>query len=114
MQHVLHGPSWLLCRHCQGHGHAGVAGKNNQHAAGPGRYLVRCFVADCWRAVAVDDRLPVDALGRPLLVGALPLQLWPLLLTKAIFRLMAAINVRAPSFCIHSPLVRLIDNCLTL
>ena len=62
----------------------------------------------------MDDWLPVDALGRPLLVGALPLQLWPLLLTKAVFRLMAAFNVRAPSFCIHSPLVRLIENCLTL
>lgn len=55
---------------------------------------MRCFVADRWRAVTVDDRVPVDASGQPLLVSALPLQLWPLLLTKAIFRLMAAYEAR--------------------
>jgi hypothetical protein len=39
--------------------------------------------------VTVDDRIPVDLFGRALLVGSRPLQLWPLLLCKAILKVMA-------------------------
>ena len=55
--------------------------------------MVRCFVRDRWRMVAVDDTIPVDALGQPLLVSAQPMQLWPLLLSMAVFRVMAAYEV---------------------
>lgn len=40
--------------------------------------------------MTVDDRVPVDLFGRPLLVGARPPQLWPLLLSKAVLKVMAA------------------------
>ncbi len=41
----------------------------------------------------IDDRIPVDLFGRPLLVGVLPLALWPLLLSKAVLKVMAALRV---------------------
>ena len=41
---------------------------------------------DSWRTVTVDDRIPVDLFGQPLLVGVRPLQLWPLLLSKAVLK----------------------------
>ena len=40
--------------------------------------------------MVVDDRIPVDLFGRPLLVNIRPLQLWPLLLSKAILKVMAS------------------------
>ncbi len=43
-----------------------------------------------WRRVTIDDRMPVDLFGTPLLVGVRPLQLWPLLLSKAVMKIMAA------------------------
>ncbi|KAF8071222.1 GLTP1 [Scenedesmus sp. PABB004] len=54
-----------------------------------GRYRVKLFLLDTWRAVTVDDRIPVDLFGRPLLVGSRPLQLWPLLLCKALLKVSA-------------------------
>jgi hypothetical protein len=48
-----------------------------------------CLLQDTWRCVTVDDRIPVDLFGRALLVGSRPLQLWPLLLCKAILKVMA-------------------------
>ena len=45
--------------------------------------------------MTVDDRIPVDLFGRPLPVGIIPLQLWPLLLSKAVLKLMAAYQARS-------------------
>ena len=51
-----------------------------------GKYIVRLHVAGAWRAVVVDDRVPVDAAGAPLLLTSSdPTELWPLLLTKALY-----------------------------
>eukprot|EP00882_Tetradesmus_deserticola_P025280 GHRQ01027754.1.p1 GENE.GHRQ01027754.1~~GHRQ01027754.1.p1 ORF type:complete len:417 (+),score=125.98 GHRQ01027754.1:275-1525(+) len=47
------------------------------------------LLQDTWRCVTVDDRIPVDLFGRALLVGSRPLQLWPLLLCKALLKVMA-------------------------
>ncbi len=58
-----------------------------------GKYHVKCFVMDEWRRVTVDDHIPVDAYGAPLLVGSMPAQLWPLILSKAILKLMALYQV---------------------
>ena len=58
-----------------------------------GKYHVKCFVLDQWRKVTVDDRIPVDVFGAPLLVGSMPAQLWPLILSKAILKLMALYQV---------------------
>ena len=55
--------------------------------------MVRCFVRDRWRMVAMDDSIPVDALGQPLLVRTQPPQLWPLLLSMAVLKVMAAYEV---------------------
>ena len=53
-----------------------------------GKYAVRMWVVDHWRCVWVDDRMPVDVFGRAAFPGARPIQLWPLLLCKATFKLM--------------------------
>ena len=49
-------------------------------------------VQDKWRTVVIDDRIPVDLFGQPLVVGMRPLQLWPLLLSKAVLKLMKAMR----------------------
>ena len=58
-----------------------------------GKYYVKCYFMKEWRCVEIDDRFPVDLFGRPLPVGIRPIQLWPLLLTKAMLKLMAAFGV---------------------
>ena len=58
-----------------------------------GKYCVKLYFMKEWRRVDIDDRVPVDLFGRPLPVGIRPIQLWPLLLTKAILKLMAAFGV---------------------
>lgn len=63
--------------------------------------ILRCIIyaiamdlmQDTWRTVTIDDRIPVDLFGRPLLVGVRPLQLWPLLLSKAILKVMASVRI---------------------
>ncbi|EFJ40819.1 adenylate kinase [Volvox carteri f. nagariensis] len=55
-----------------------------------GKYKIKLFIMDAWRTVFVDDRIPVDLFGRPLLVNARPIQLWPLLLSKAVLKVLAA------------------------
>lgn len=69
------------------------AGKGQPTTTASGKYHVKCFVMDQWRQVTVDDRIPVDAFGSPLLVGSMPLQLWPLLLSKAVLKLMSLYQV---------------------
>ena len=59
-----------------------------------GKYHVKCFVMGDWRRVTVDDRIPVNAFGAPLLIGSMPSQLWPLILSKAVIKLMALYQVR--------------------
>ncbi len=67
-----------------------------------GKYHVKCFVMDEWRRVTIDDRIPVDVFGSPLLVGSMPAQLWPLILSKAIMKLMALYQVHKPvSSCLR-------------
>ena len=58
-----------------------------------GKYSVRMWVMNAWRCVTVDDRIPVDLFGRSTLVGIRPLMLWPLILTKAVMKLMAHYQV---------------------
>ena len=50
---------------------------------------VSCIQGE-WRSVTVDDRVPVDLFGQFLVVGVRPLQLWPMILSKAILKVMAA------------------------
>lgn len=52
-----------------------------------GRYVVRVYDHGAWRAVTIDDRLPCDDGKRPLLPRSrAPLELWPQLLAKALFK----------------------------
>ena len=69
-----------------------ASGQPTQTASG--KYHVRLFVMNEWRRVTVDDRIPADMFGCPLLVGSMPAQLWPLILSKAILKLMALFKVR--------------------
>ena len=68
-----------------------------------GKYIVRCFVMNEWRQVVVDDRIPVDLFGRPLPVGVRPVQLWPLLLSKAVLKIMASLTILDSTSPLESP-----------
>ena len=58
-----------------------------------GRYAVKLHLYDGWRTVVVDDRVPLDLFGRPLVVASRPFQLWPILLSKALLKVMAAYQI---------------------
>lgn len=58
-----------------------------------GKYVVKLWILDAWRRVTVDDRVPVDLFGRPLCVASRPLQLWPILLCKAVLKVMSAFRI---------------------
>lgn len=51
-----------------------------------GKYAVKLFVEGAFRKVIVDDALPVDELGRPLITITSTRELWPALLVKAVFK----------------------------
>ncbi|KAJ3193292.1 hypothetical protein HK101_005088 [Irineochytrium annulatum] len=55
-----------------------------------GKYAVKLHWLGSWRRVTVDDRIPVDEQGRPLVISS-PLvhELWPLLVSKALLKLAA-------------------------
>lgn len=55
-----------------------------------GKYFVKLWILDSWRTVTVDDRMPLDLFGRPLCVASRPLQLWPMLLCKALLKVMSS------------------------
>jgi hypothetical protein len=58
-----------------------------------GKYAVKLHIYDGWRTVIVDDRVPLDLFGRPLVVATRPFQLWPILLSKALLKVMAAYHI---------------------
>ena len=56
-----------------------------------GKYAVKLWELGAWRLVVVDDRIPCDAGGAPLLPrSTAELELWPLLLAKGVCKLAAA------------------------
>jgi hypothetical protein len=56
-----------------------------------GKYAIRLFFAGKWRKVYVTDAVPIDAEGKPVVAtSANPLELWPLILSKAVYALYAA------------------------
>ena len=53
-----------------------------------GKYAIKLYWLGAWRKVFVDDRVPVDANGKNLLlVSPNANELWPSLLSKAILKL---------------------------
>lgn len=57
-----------------------------------GKYAVKLFVAGAFRKVVVDDRLPVDVLGRPLLTTTSLKELWPALIGKAVIKALGPVT----------------------
>ena len=56
-----------------------------------GKYAVKLFDQGMWRIVVVDDRMPFSASGAAMFPrSASALELWPLILAKALFKLSAA------------------------
>jgi len=52
-----------------------------------GKYIVRLHYMGYWRRIVVDDTIPVDKDGRPLLPRTSNnFELWPMLLAKALFK----------------------------
>lgn len=67
-----------------------------------GRYVVRLFDHGRWRAIVIDDKLPCDSSGGCILpCTRAPLELWPMLLAKALLKLgsrtSAGLRPRDPS-----------------
>nr|XP_050857419.1 androglobin-like isoform X1 [Vespula vulgaris] len=53
-----------------------------------GKYIVRLYFLGCWRRIVVDDFIPVDKDGNPLLpTTGNGFELWPLLLAKALLKI---------------------------
>nr|XP_034176028.1 androglobin-like isoform X2 [Osmia lignaria] len=67
------------------------AGKGVQHKPGVnlnGKYVIRVYFLGCWRYVEVDDTIPVNTEGIPLLLRTSnDFELWPMLLSKALLKL---------------------------
>ncbi|KAG5496158.1 hypothetical protein JKF63_02459 [Porcisia hertigi] len=57
-----------------------------------GKYAVKLFVDGAYRKVLVDDSLPVDVLGRPLLTTTSRRELWPCLVAKAVVKALGPIT----------------------
>ena len=56
-----------------------------------GKYIVKLFWLGSWRKVTIDDRVPVDSAGKPLLlVSANSNELWPILISKALLKIACA------------------------
>jgi hypothetical protein len=53
-----------------------------------GKYAVKLFHMGAWRKVTIDDRIPINADGKPLFISS-PNQneIWPMLITKAICKI---------------------------
>lgn len=51
-----------------------------------GKYAIKLFIDGAFRKVVVDDIMPVDELGRPLLTITTRKEFWPALLAKAILK----------------------------
>ncbi|KAJ3390553.1 hypothetical protein HDU92_000392 [Lobulomyces angularis] len=51
-----------------------------------GKYVVKLHWLGCWRKITVDDKIPVDIEGRPLLVSSPFGEIWPLILSKALLK----------------------------
>lgn len=53
-----------------------------------GKYVVRVYFLGCWRHVEVDDTIPVNSEGIPLLIRTSnDFELWSMLLSKALLKL---------------------------
>ncbi|KAJ3342653.1 hypothetical protein HDU93_001633 [Gonapodya sp. JEL0774] len=56
-----------------------------------GKYAVKLYHLGAWRKIVVDDRVPVDAKGKPLLIRAPTVnEAWPAILCKAMLKVAAA------------------------
>ncbi|KAI8919009.1 hypothetical protein DFJ77DRAFT_259325 [Powellomyces hirtus] len=65
-----------------------------------GKYIIKLFWLGAWRRVTVDDRIPVDAEGKPLVVSSpVTHEIWPMLLTKALLKVVASSYKDLESAC---------------
>jgi hypothetical protein len=56
-----------------------------------GKYAIKVFIAGKWRKVYVDDSIPITADGKPAIAfSGDRLELWPLLLAKAVYTVYSA------------------------
>ncbi|KAJ3161058.1 hypothetical protein HDU86_007677 [Geranomyces michiganensis] len=65
-----------------------------------GKYIIKLFWLGAWRRVTVDDRIPVDAEGKPLVISSPNAhEIWPMLLTKALLKVVASSYKDVESAC---------------
>ncbi|TPX33926.1 hypothetical protein SmJEL517_g03360 [Synchytrium microbalum] len=67
-----------------------------------GKYIVKLYFMGAWRKVTIDDKIPVDSQGRPLLISSPEkTELWPLLLSKALIKIAALSYKNVEKSCEH-------------
>lgn len=53
-----------------------------------GKYIIKIFMANEWRYITIDDKIPVDQNDNCLLVSSSSVrEIWPLLLHKAVLKI---------------------------
>lgn len=58
-----------------------------------GKYVVKLWLAGKWRRMVIDDWLPVDQRGIPVLLSSTdPTDIWPNLIAKAVYKLWALLT----------------------
>ena len=58
-----------------------------------GKYCVKLFVAGAWRKVYVNDHVPISESGEPVVASsAVPQELWPMILAKAVYTVYTALG----------------------
>lgn len=76
-----------------------------------GKYCVRLFLAGKWRKITVNDSIPLDIDGKPVIASSTDsLEMWPLILSKAIYTVYNACgyndilsNLSEEGIIAHSP-----------
>ena len=76
-----------------------IGGKDHKPLVNPsGKYIVKLFWVGKWRKVVIDDAIPCDEEGNPLLPMSSNLaEIWPLVIFKALLKLTSlALSPRSP------------------
>ncbi|KAJ3269871.1 hypothetical protein HDV01_000833 [Terramyces sp. JEL0728] len=65
-----------------------------------GKYIVKLYWLGSWRKVTVDDKIPLDSQGRPLILSSCPInEIWPMILCKALLKVASLSYKEDPEQC---------------
>ncbi|KAJ3309415.1 hypothetical protein HDV04_006156 [Boothiomyces sp. JEL0838] len=65
-----------------------------------GKYIVKLYWLGSWRKITVDDKIPLDSQGRPLVLSSSPPnEIWPMILCKALLKVASLSYKEDPEQC---------------